>query len=139
MARRLKSYPLTNGLLVEILDDTRRYYADFHNVKITIRVKVPVREEWLAPFRDGPHYAATVKRLLPGVTYVRKIVKAGIEGKRLAAVKEQVVDSFEKNALPYFERDDFPERYALERFRAVEEKYSSAARRRAHKGAFSRH
>jgi hypothetical protein len=128
MSLLLRTWHLANGLKVEIIDDTVNYYSDYSTVKLTIRCVIGVRQEYLLPFRDRPDYGEVADVLSDAAEYRREIVKVGVPGKNLSAVKGFLVGQFEENALGYFERDDFPERFVRKRFTDLAEELSKKSR-----------
>jgi hypothetical protein len=117
----MRSWHLANGLIVEVVDDTINYYGDYYNVKLTIKSRIAVKSEYLVPLAQNPHFEKIAGMLGPVAEYRREIVKAGVPGKELLASKNHLVDKFEENALVYFEREDFPEKFVRRRFAEVEE------------------
>jgi hypothetical protein len=121
MSTTLKTWRLTNGLTVTADDETINYYGDYHNVRLVVRCSVAVQKEYLASFEKGNHYERASAMLGPVAEYRREIVKAGVPGKDLPKVKENLLRSFEETALPYFERDVFAERFVQKRFTEIDE------------------
>jgi hypothetical protein len=115
----IRTWHLANGLKVEILDHTVSYYADASTIKLTVCCDVEVKKEYLRPFERHPHYAKIVEALGDAAVYRREIVKAGVPARHLSAMKKFLVEKFEENALAYFEREDFPEKYLSKRFTEV--------------------
>jgi len=112
--RPLKRWRLPNGLELEALDLSENYWADFWNLRILIRGKVPVPEGLVDP--SDPLGREALRELGKEVLYQREIVKVGVreadlEGERLRALR-----NFEENALKYLAHPDFPRRFALRRF-----------------------
>ncbi len=126
MAELLRRWKLKNGIEVQIHEDSRRYYGNYHNLKLIIASRVEVKEEYFDDLREAPNYHPIVRTLLPSVEYRREILKAGVEGTRLAGLRDQLVAGFEENALPYFEKEDFARSYARKRFEDLQRKLSGA-------------
>jgi hypothetical protein len=128
MATILRSWRLANGLTVVAEDDSVNYYGDYHNIRLTIRCPVTVKPEYLAPLKENPHYDKALALLGPVTEYRRDIVKAGVPGKDLTAVREHLLQKFEETALPYFEREVFSERLVQKRFAEVAKEVSKGNR-----------
>lgn len=124
MATLIRTWHLANGLKVEILDGTVSVYGDYSSVRLTIRCRVGVRREYLAPFEARPDYRRVADALGSEVEYLREITKAGVPGRNLSGVKAFLVERFEENALGYFERADFPEKLVQKKFTEVGEELS---------------
>ena len=115
----IRTWHLANGLKVEIFDHAVSYYADNSTIKLVICCDVEVKKEYLRPFETHPHYEKIMETLGDVAAYRREIVKAGVPAKHLPAMKRFLVERFEENALAYFEREDFPEKYLSKRFTEV--------------------
>jgi hypothetical protein len=124
MSAVIRSWRLANGLTVLGEDETVNYYGDYYNVRLVIRCQVTVRPEYLKPLRDNPSYDRVVEVLGPLAEYRREIVKAGVTGRDLNGIKEHLLQKFEETALPYFEREVFPERLVQKRFAEIAEDLS---------------
>ena len=112
----IRTWHLANGLKVEIFDHSVSYYADNSSIKLVICCDVEVKKEYLRPFETDPHYAKVMETLGGVAGYRREIVKAGVPARHLSTMKRFLVEKFEENALAYFEREDFPERFVCKRF-----------------------
>lgn len=124
----LRSWRLANGLTIVAEDDSVNYYGDYYSVHLTIRCPVAVKREYLTSLKETPDYDRAVAVLGPVAEYRREIVKAGVPGKDLVAVKEHLLQKFEEAALPYFEREVFAERFVQKRFAEVAEEISRGNR-----------
>ncbi len=127
MAAFLRRWKLRNGIEIEIHEDTHRYYGNYYNMKLIITSRIETKEEYFNDLRETPNYGPIVKSLLPSVEYRREIVKAGVEGSKVAGLRDQLVASFEESALPYFEKKGFAKSYARKRFRELQKKLSGRA------------
>jgi len=112
----LRTWHLANGLTIEILDDTVSYYGDYSTVKLVIRCEIEVKKEYVRPLNGHPRYTQVTEALGDAVEYRREITKPGVSAGNLAAMRAFLIESFEENALGYFEREDFPERYVRKQF-----------------------
>jgi hypothetical protein len=121
MALLIRTWHLANGLKVEILDETVSYYGDYSTIKLIVRCRIEVKEEHLRAFLDNPLYRRVARALGRATEYRREITKSGVPARNLAAVKSFLVERFEENALGYFEREDFPERFVCKKFTEISE------------------
>lgn len=120
MAAVIRTWRLDKGLIVEVEDESRNYYGDYHNVKLVIRCRVAVRAELLKGLEKSPSYARVVEVMGPSVEYLRVVGRAGVAGKDVPSVKDGLLAGFEENALPYFDRGGFEEKFVRKRFDEVE-------------------
>ena len=63
--------------------------------------------------------------ILPTAQYHRDIIKTGVRTNKVGAEKTFILDAFEKDALVFFERDDFPERYVRKLYKELEKGLSA--------------
>lgn len=112
--RVLKRWRLPNGLELEALDLSENYWADFWNLRVLIRAKVPV-PKGLKEGRE-PLAKEAWDRLGDEVLYEREIVKVGVREGELREQMKDALRNFEENALPYLAHPDFPRRFVMRRF-----------------------
>ncbi len=124
MTELLRRWKLKNGIEVQVHEDSRRYHGNYYNMKLIITSRIEVKEEYFDDLRETPNYKPIVRSLLPSVEYRREIVKAGVEGTRLAGLRDQLMAGFEQTALPYFEKESFAKNYARKRFEELQKKLS---------------
>ena len=108
MNNLIREIPLANGLTVRFYDATRRYFGDYHQVRIKISCQVP-----LSPglFDDAQAFEAAVKLLGGKVLYQKDIELQGVPTLAVSAAVEKVISQFIENSLSYFESGAFPRRF----------------------------
>lgn len=107
MKKPIREIPLANGLTVRFFDATRRYFGDYHQVRIQIRCEVP-----LSPglFEDSQAHQHALKLLGPTVTYVKDIEHQGVATLSVEGAVEQVIQQFIDHSLGYFNAEAFPKK-----------------------------
>jgi len=120
MTAVIRTWHLIRGLIVQVEDESRNYYGDYHNVRLVIRCRIAVKVELLKGVEKNPSYARVVEAMGPSIEYLRVVGKAGVAGKDVSSVKEALLASFEETALPYFDREDFEEKFVRKRFDEIE-------------------
>ena len=120
MTETLKTWWFPNGVVVEINDESMQSSADFWTIKLAITSMIEVKREYLSDLDEKPDYLEILSMLLPTARYQREIVKGGVAQKDAPAEKAALLSIFEKNALFYFEREDFPERYVRKLYKELE-------------------
>lgn len=107
MKQLIREIPLDNGLTVRFFDATRRYFGDYHQVRIEIRCDVP-----LTPclFQTGEEYQRALKLLGPTTSYVKNIEHQGIPTAAVDETVEKVIRHFTEHSLGYFTGDAFPKK-----------------------------
>jgi hypothetical protein len=125
MAETLKTWWPTNGVVVEITDESMQDSRDSWTIKLAVKGTIEVRTAYVEDFEGAPDYLEILSMILPTAQYHRDIVKSGVKASRVAAEKTFLLDAFEKNALVYFEMEDFPERYVRKLFKELERELSA--------------
>lgn len=128
--RLLRRWCLKNGLVFEAFDESYRYYGDYHNVKIIITSRVPLREEYVASMRGVCGYEKVLERLLPEQEFRREILKVGVKGEILERTKSEILLNFEANALSYLGREDFPQKFARKEFERIQKEIEVEEKRK---------
>jgi hypothetical protein len=125
MAEILKTWWLTNGVVVEITDETTQTSPDSWAIKLAVKGTIEVEKAYVDDFEEEPDYLEILSMILPTTEYRRNIVKVGVKTGKIAAEKTFLVNAFEKEALVYFEREDFPERYVRNLYKEIGKKMSA--------------
>ncbi len=116
----VKKIDLSATATVMIFDTTRRYYEDYHLVRLEIECKVPLREEYFTL----PEKLAEARRILGDcAVYRRTVEKMGVPYAEIDKAREKLINSFMANALPYLADEKFPRKFVMsELTRTVEKK-----------------
>jgi hypothetical protein len=125
MAETLKTWWLTNGVVVEIIDESTENSQDSWTIRLAVKGTIEVKTAYIDYFEDEPDYLEILSMILPTAQYHRDIVKAGVKANKVVAEKVFLLDAFEKNALVYFEMEDFPERYVRRLYKELEKGLSA--------------
>lgn len=125
MAETLKTWWLTNGVVLEIIDESVQTSADFWTIKLAVKGTIEVKTTYIDDFQDNPDYLEILSMLLPTAQYNRDIVKTGVKTVNAAAEKAFLLDVFARDALFYFEKEDFPERYVRMLYKEIEKEMSA--------------
>ena len=90
---------LPNGLKVEFIDLSNRYFGDYHRVCLEVRIiALPV---------DGNADSAAT-----GPQQIRRLERMGVAGVEVDTVRRQLADDFQRHAGPYLAHPDYPARLA---------------------------
>lgn len=120
----VKKIDLSNSLSVQVYDTTRRYYEDYHLVRLEIECEVAVKEEFFAEAED---FARSRRLLGETVSYRRTVEKMGVPFAEIDAAREEMISCFTSTALPYIAAESFPRKLVLSEM----QKASAAMQRRA--------
>jgi hypothetical protein len=125
MAETLKTWWLTNGVVVEITDESMETSKDSWTIKLAVKGTIEVKTAYVGDFDEEPDYLEILSMILPTTQYHRDIIKTGVKANKVVAEKTFILDAFEKDALVYFEMDDFPERYVRKLYKELEKGLSA--------------
>jgi hypothetical protein len=125
MAETLKTWWLPNGVVVEIIDESIQNSKDSWTVKLVVKGTIEVKTKYVDDFEEERDYLEILSMIFPTAQYHRDIVKVGAKANKVAAEKTFILDAFEKDALGYFEREDFPERYVRKLYKELEKELSA--------------
>lgn len=108
MKNLIREIPLANGLTVRFFDTTRRYFGDYHQVRVKISCEVPLT----ADLFDGDQaFQAAVKLLGDKVHYQKDVEHQGVPTLATSEAVENVIRQFIDHSLCYFETLAFPKRF----------------------------
>lgn len=114
----VRTFELPNGLTVFVYDATRRYYEDYHLVRLEIVCETPV----LAEYFDNDELFSEARDLLgESAVYRRLLEKMGVPYAEIEAARESLIQGFECTALRYFSADGFPRKLVLSEFAKARE------------------
>jgi len=125
MAEVLKTWWLTNGVVVEIIDESIETSNDSWSIKLTVKGTIEVKTKYVDDFEEEHDYLEILSMILPTAQYHRDIIKTGVRSNKVVAEKTFLLDAFEKEAIVYFERDDFPGRYVRKLYKELEKGLSA--------------
>lgn len=108
MTDPIRELPLANGLTVRFYDATRRYFGDYHQVRVKISLEVPLSADL---FDDAGSYEAAVRVLGPKVQYLKEIEHQGVPTLSTAETVQRVIQQFINHSLSYFQSPAFPKRF----------------------------
>jgi hypothetical protein len=122
MGKLLKGWTLANGLILEVHDESARYYADFWNLKVVIRGRVKVQAEYLNAIRPANPLEQEAKETLGAeVTYRRELTRIGVREVEKGKTIQKLLGSFEENTLPYLNHPSFPEKLVRHQWQKMAE------------------
>lgn len=105
MNKVAREITLSNGLTVRFADSARRYFGDYHQVRLEVQCEVTV-----APgmFQDEAAYRDAVAKIGPTVAYRRVEEQMGVPTEGVEKCVERLVENFSATALRYFDTEEFP-------------------------------
>jgi len=108
---------LPNNLVVEIWDKSREIAADTTQVKLIVKIKVEMKEEY---FSDPEHFDQVMKVFGPEIYYEYEKERTFVNKEDKEKVFNELSDAFKKDTLPYITKSNFPSRFALSKYRDIQ-------------------
>ena len=104
----LPSRTLPNGLTVDLLDCTRHYYGGYWHVVLEVRCMVPVSA---GQFEDAAAGGDARRILGEQQSFVRRLEKMAVRQDLLEQARQELLERFERNLLPFLSSEQFPPRF----------------------------
>ncbi len=101
----IKRFELPNGVVVTMYDETRRYYEDYHVVRLEMVCETAVRREY---FDNNADFADAARLLGDAAVFRKTIEKMGVPYAEIGQARERMMAGVENNCRSYFSRDSFP-------------------------------
>ena len=117
----MKPLHLANGLILRFTDRSRRYFGDYHHVRIQVQSSIPLLPDYFVSRETYEH----ARRILGDeISYSLVLERMGVAGEEIPRVKELLVTHFTETSVNYLSRPLFPQRsvaraYAQRRARSV--------------------
>lgn len=92
-----------NGVVIEFVDLTNRYFGDYHRVCVEVRITVGVRETG-----SSPASAATPSPAAPPTP--GRLERMGVPGAEVEATRNRLVADYLRHAGRYLALTDYPAR-----------------------------
>jgi hypothetical protein len=129
MKNIVREIPLANGLTVRFTDATRRYFGDYHQVRVEVSCEVPLTVQL---FDDPSAFEAALKLLGTRVRYLKQVEHQGVPTLATADTVQRVIQQFIDHSLSYFGSEAFPRRLVQSELNRVRAKSKSFVPRFAH-------
>jgi len=113
----LTEIALENGLLLQVENQTNRYFGDYHRVRLVVSCHFEVAGLLTDPDCDLDH--GQLRRLLgEQLRYEKVLERMGVPGAAVETTCRELVDQFLASNRSYLERADFPQRLLRQKFLA---------------------
>lgn len=123
MMKTIRTENLANGMNIEFIDSSNRYYGDYHRVRIEVCCTFALTPAILAQAAGSEEEGESLRRTLgENFVYTRVLEKMGVPGDALEETRRSLIDSFSGSTLSYMAQPSFPVRLVareLERRRKV--------------------
>ncbi len=104
----IKEIRLDNGHIIRFSDHTRRYYGDYHLVRVEVSCEFPVLQKY---FKDEASFNEAKNVIGEIVVYRRFMEKMGIPSTAIVEVCNRLIGDFESHSLVYFASPEFAPRF----------------------------
>lgn len=99
---------LDNGLQIRFVDETNRYFGDYHRVSIQVNLvyvldALPLSVKENQAFRDD-----AIASLGKELKVVKRLERMGVSTADVEIVRQSLMEAFLKNSLSYFSRPEYP-------------------------------
>lgn len=97
---------LANGLLLRFYDQSNRYFGDYHRVRIVVAIELALNNNAL--LNDPELLVAGRKRFGATLTTSKVLERMGVPGSRVAALRAELVASYQREVQSYLSRPEVP-------------------------------
>jgi hypothetical protein len=104
----MKPLQLANGLILCFTDRSRRYFGDYHQVRIQVQCSVPLLPDY---FVSREAYEHALRILGDEIPYSLVLERMGVAGAETGGVKELLLKHFAETTGTYLSSPLFPARY----------------------------
>jgi len=112
MKHLIRSVRLDNGLVVEFLDRSNRYFGDYHRIYLEVCCRIPLTIEL---FRDSADAAGKLQDAIglfgAEALFSRTLEKMGVAGEEVERTRAALIENFMRSTLPYLAAPAFPARF----------------------------
>jgi len=99
---------LANGLQVLFVDESNRYFGDYHRVCIQITLVYALNELPVANGDDEAFRDNAIASLGHELKVVKRLERMGVSGAAVEKARQSMVEAFMENASPYLNRPEYP-------------------------------
>lgn len=113
----IKEYQLNSGLTLKLFDKTYRYFGEYFFIEIEVICEIP------SSILDINKLPEDLISLVPEkLTFKKTLSKKGVYETQLEDEKKFLLDSFEKNSLPYLNSESFPYKFYEKELKNIKRK-----------------
>ena len=100
-----------NGLRLEFVENSNRYFGDYYRLRIEVRCRVSIDAALFPEAADPAGESRRVRGLLgEELTWTRPLERMGVATADLPAVRAELMDTFATTTYPYLRSPEFPSR-----------------------------
>jgi hypothetical protein len=107
----LRNDQLDNGVRLEFVEESNRYFGDYYRLRIEVRCRVSIDAALFPHAADPAGESRRVRGLLgEELTWTRPLERMGVATADLPVVRAELMESFATSTYPYLRSPDFPAR-----------------------------
>jgi len=99
---------LNNGLQIHFVDESNRYFGDYHRVCILITLLYPVDELPVVNSDDEVFRDRAIATLGKELKIVKRLERMGVPTAEVARVRQSMIEAFLENSSVYLNRPEYP-------------------------------
>ncbi len=119
MDNLFREIKVANGLVIQFFDTSRRYFGDFHHIKLEIRCEVPITAEL---FEDLAAFHKAARSFGSTVVYRRHLEQFGVPSSEIALTLDTLIANFLAHSSAYFSAPAFPQKLAASELNKLQRK-----------------
>ena len=111
MATILRQEEFENGVRLEFVEDSNRYFGDYYRLRIEVRCRVAIAAALFPEVIDPDGEARRIRGLLgEELIWTRHLERMGVATAELPVVRAELLESFATSTYPYLRSPEFPVR-----------------------------
>jgi hypothetical protein len=99
---------LDNGLQILFVDQSNRYFGDYHRVCIQIILVYALDALLVANSDDEAFRDSAIASLGKELKVIKRLERMGVSTASVEKVRQSMIEAFMENASPYLDRPEYP-------------------------------
>ncbi len=104
----IKEQRLANGLQIVFIDESNRYFGDYHRVCVVATIVYNLNDLLTETADDESFFRRAVEKLGEQLTVVKRFERMGVATVDVEEVRTELIDSFLRHAASYLSRPEYP-------------------------------
>ena len=104
----IKEERLDNGLTIVFVDESNRYFGDYHRVCVVATIVCKLRELPADNADDESFRNKAIETLGEELTVVKRFERMGVPTADIEKIRAAMIDGFLQNSSPYLARAGYP-------------------------------
>ena len=118
LKKRIRAIGLSNGLLLELYDLSRKIAGDRWQIGMLARIDIPLDDALIALIDHHPEDLPAFREASRGtVRFEQKRERNFIDAKHREQVLQNLIDMFLQSAFSYLSHPDFPKKVVLRKYK----------------------